>query len=222
MIESPAPPGLEGDTLMSATPKATEEGAAPFDASQDLLAGNAEEKESEGQSSTDGCVRQNKGMNTGHENTENSANSSQSERTVDVATQGDHSGPACVEKAALSPTDGSEQDHTEHRAPTTDSISAEEGEGATILNDDDATGLGDLEDVKESTLQSKGVNHVLSVDTHAYQVILPWHGSPQCCACVQETQMPQMMPRARMGLVALRRLTPGAQRKVLEETMRLK
>ncbi|CAL8460587.1 g116 [Coccomyxa elongata] len=94
MIESSAPPGLEGDTLMSATPKATEEGAAPFDASQDLLVGNAEEKESDGQSSTDGCVRQNKGMNA--------------------------------------------------------------GEAATIINDDSATVFGDLEEVKEGTLQSKG------------------------------------------------------------------
>ncbi|BDA41659.1 hypothetical protein COCOBI_02-4400 [Coccomyxa sp. Obi] len=141
---------------MSATPKPTGEEAAPPDASHDLQVGNAGKKESNSQPSTDGCVVHNEGMNAARQNTENSASSLQSERTVDVATQEDHSGPAVVEEFTSTSTDGSEQISTEHRAHNTDATSAEEGEAATILNDDSSNVFGDFEDVKEGTLQSKG------------------------------------------------------------------
>lgn len=188
-MKSSARSRLEGDSLTSATITPTEEEAAPSDASQNLLVGNAEEKDSDTQLSTDGCMRQNEGMNATHQNTVDTTSNLQSERSVGVATQGDHSEPLPVEEFTLSSTDGLEHINTEHRDHHINTSSAEEGEAATILNDDGSNEFGDFEDMDEGTLQSKGLRHVQSADMHYCRIIIPednlaWSVAILClCAC---------------------------------------
>ena len=171
MTESSARSRLEGDIQTSATPKPTEEQAAPSDASQDLLVGNAVEKDSDTQLSTDSCVRQNEGTNANDQNTVDSTSDLQSERSIGVASQGDHTEPVIVKEITVSSADGLENVNTEHRDSHTDTTCIED-EAATILNDGSSNGFDDPEETSECSLQSRGSRHVQFIDIHSYQFII--------------------------------------------------